>query len=99
MSYDQVDYRRILQTLLQTKCHEFASNGYHNITEEEFWEYLTNYKWKNCARYPRLYKMVADILNTSAVDYMNFVTIKTITKKTVNNWQFGIDPNDLKKLL
>ena len=64
-------YERVKPALV-TKCKELKRMNYFYIKEEDIWNYLKNYKWKN-SKNLNLYEMIDDILNVDVYKLDGFV--------------------------
>ena len=64
-------YERLLPAL-RSKKKELNSSGFNYIHEEDIWNYLKSYTWKNNNNLT-LDKMVDDILNTSNQEFENYM--------------------------
>lgn len=80
--------RRIrLKRLVKKKCHGFEKSGYHKISEDEFWHYLLDYRWKkkDTSDYHSLLK---DIKTVTSNDYFDYEMIKAQTSEVQSfDWQ------------
>ena len=64
-------YERV-KPALTTKYKELKRMNYFYIKEEDIWNYLKNYKWKN-SKNLNLYEMIDDILNVDVYKLDGFV--------------------------
>ncbi len=64
-------YERVKPALI-TKQKELKRTNYFYIKEEDIWNYLKQYKWKN-SKNLNLYEMIDDILNIDEYKLDNFV--------------------------
>lgn len=64
-------YERVKPALM-TKYKELKRMNYFYIKEEDIWNYLKNYKWKN-SKNLNLYEMIDDILNVDVYKLDGFV--------------------------
>ncbi len=62
-----------IQQLCMSKAEEFRMLGYENITERDIWAHLSEqYEKKG---YPRMHRIVNDILSLKVTQLMNWMTI------------------------
>lgn len=67
-------YKRV-KPALTSKVREFRRNGKEYIKEEDIWNYLIEYRWKN-SRGLELFNIVDDILNINNNDIEHYVINK-----------------------
>lgn len=80
-------YERLLPAL-RSKKKELNSNGFNYIHEEDIWNYLKQFVWKNNNNLT-LDKMVDDILNTKNYEFENYM------KKQIENYHRTITDDNL----
>lgn len=80
-------YERLLPAL-RSKKKELNSCGFNYIHEEDIWNYLKSYAWKNNNNLT-LDKMVDDILNTSNQEFENYM------KKQIENYHRDVINDNL----
>ena len=80
-------YERLLPAL-RSKKKELNANGFNYIHEEDIWNYLKQYVWKNNINLT-LDKMVDDILNTKNTEFDDFL------KKQIKNYHRVIEEDNI----
>lgn len=80
-------YERLLPAL-RSKKKELNSSGFNYIHEEDIWNHLKSYTWKNNNNLT-LDKMVDDILNTSNQEFENYM------KKQIGNYHRDVIDDNL----
>lgn len=75
-----------LKRLVKNKCREFEKSGYQKVKEEDFWQYLLDYRWKKqgISEYQLLKK---DIKMIASNDFFDYQVIKAQTMDSqLFNW-------------
>lgn len=75
-------YNRVLPAL-RTKKHELNRSGIKIVTEKDIWLYNKYNNWRNVTGLS-LAQMVADILNTSDSDYVEYKEQKVKEQDDIN---------------
>lgn len=94
-SHAYTHFRTQVEPVLIGKLEEFRLLGYHSVSEEGLWDFLTKKKWKKVKDEIRLYEIVQDIFSVKVSDYISFETIETYKAN-----EFSLeDENEWKELL
>ncbi|WP_338750362.1 post-transcriptional regulator [Bacillus sp. FJAT-52991] len=88
-------YFQQLLPVLRSKVEEFRLLNYGTIDIPSLWEYLTKKKWKKPEQDVHIYQLVADIVSTKAIDYMNFATVEAYRSP---NWLEEVNHEELQEL-
>lgn len=90
----EVYYQQLLP-VLKSKVEEFRLLNYGTIDIPSLWQYLIQKKWRKPEQEVHIYKLVADVVSTKAIDYMNFATVEAYRSP---NWLEEIDHEELQGL-
>ncbi|MFB1080562.1 post-transcriptional regulator [Jeotgalibacillus sp. JSM ZJ347] len=86
----------VIGPALISKAQELRLYGYDTATPESIWRYLTQKKWKRESESFRLHRVVQEILQVKAGDFMNFMTNEEY-KQTAG--RSGLEDEELQLLL
>lgn len=78
-------YRSRLSPAIQSKCEEFILLGYKDVTEDEFWAYMENKRWKKTKENKAMHELVNDILSVKIGDYMHYARIEAFRSSQKSN--------------
>lgn len=90
-------YRASVESVLQEKVEEFAFLGYADVSTDELWGYLTEFKWTKLLETMPLNKVVTDIYSSKVGDYMSYASFVAIKTGVVYDSK-SIDLGDLSDL-
>ncbi len=92
------EYRELLRPMVQLKLREFNLLGYKNITEELFWAFLTEFKWKGITVPMRLHQAASEVLSVKMSEYMDYASLSVIKKSAGRSKLTTLDKDEIRKL-
>ncbi len=92
------EYRELLRPMVQLKLREFHLLGYKNITENLFWVFLIEFKWKGLTAPMRLHQAASDVLSVKMTEYMDYASLSVIKKSAGRSKNLRLDKDEIKEL-
>ncbi|MER2173524.1 MAG: post-transcriptional regulator [Carnobacterium sp.] len=75
---------------LKLKMQEFNQMGYHQINEEDLWNYVTSFCWKRI-RPTHYYQQINDIMKITPNQYLDYAAVEAQVYKVTSLEDMNFD--------